>query len=175
MAEGYPGFAEGWALYAEALMAELGYFERPEYLFGMYAAQMTRACRVVIDIGAHLSLPIPTHQAFRPGEEWTYETGVEMLSTIGGLGVEQARSEMTRYLGWPGQAIAYKVGQRVILSLRDEVRAACGADDDAKSFHACILEGGNVGLDRLVQRVREQLADPTSRLRSRRAETTSVA
>jgi uncharacterized protein (DUF885 family) len=166
VSEGYAGFAEGWALYAEALMAELGYFEKPEYLFGMLTAQMTRACRVVIDIGAHLSLPIPRDQPFHPGASWSFELGVEMLSTIGGLGRDQAVSEMTRYLGWPGQAISYKVGQRVLLELRDEVRAACGARYDAKAFHACLLEGGNVGLDRLVRRVRDELADPRSRLRS---------
>ncbi|MFI5297639.1 MAG: DUF885 domain-containing protein [Polyangiales bacterium] len=165
VAEGYAGFAEGWALYAEALMAELGYFEKPEYLFGMLTAQMTRACRVVIDIGAHLSLPIALGQTFHPGEAWSYDLGVEMLSTLGGLGLEQARSEMTRYLGWPGQAIAYKVGQRVILGLRDEVRAACGSAYDAKAFHSCILEGGNVSLERLVQRVRAELEDPHGRLR----------
>ena len=64
-------------------MAELGYYEKPEYLFGMLSNQMIRACRVVIDIGSHLSLPIPADQPFHPGEAWSFETGVEMLTSHG--------------------------------------------------------------------------------------------
>ena len=71
----YPGYGEGWALYTEHLMHELGYFEKPEYVLGMLGAQMFRACRVVIDIGCHLELPIPADEtAFHPGEAWTFET-----------------------------------------------------------------------------------------------------
>ena len=153
LADGYSGYAEGWALYAEQLMAELGYYEKPEYLFGMLSCQMVRACRVVIDIGSHLSLTIPTDQAFHPGETWSFELGVEMLETMGGVQPEHALSEMTRYLGWPGQAISYKVGQRVLLQLRDELRRRLGSAFDAKDFHARVLGSGNVGLDHLTRLV----------------------
>jgi uncharacterized protein (DUF885 family) len=149
VADGYSGYAEGWALYTEQLMAELGYYEKPEYLFGMLSCQMARACRVVIDIGAHVGLSIPEGQPFHPGEPWSFELGVEMLTTMAGLGAERSTSEMTRYLGWPGQAISYKVGQRVFLELRDRERARLGAAFDAKEFHARVLGCGNVGLDHL--------------------------
>jgi uncharacterized protein (DUF885 family) len=149
IADGYSGYAEGWALYTEQLMAELGYYEKPEYLFGMLSCQMARACRVVIDIGSHLSLRIPHDQPFHPGETWTFELGAEMLTTMAGLSPERSTSEMTRYLGWPGQAISYKVGQRVMLELREDERRRLGEAFDPKAFHARVLGCGNVGLDHL--------------------------
>ena len=154
LADGYSGYAEGWALYAEQLMAELDYYETPDFMFGMLCCQMIRACRVVIDIGSHLELPIPADQPFHPGEAWSFETGVEMLTTIAGVQSDHAVSEMTRYLGWPGQAISYKVGQRVILELRDAERKRLGAAFDPKAFHASVLGYGNVGLDHLTRLVR---------------------
>lgn len=144
-----PGVGEGWALYAERLMNELGFFEKPEYVFGWLSGQMLRACRVVIDIGSHLELPIPDHQGFHPGERWSFETAVEMLEDYATLSRLNAESEVTRYLGWPAQAIAYKVGEKAILELRDEVETRQGAAFDLKAFHARLLEVGPVGLDLL--------------------------
>lgn len=143
------GAGEGWALYAERLMNELGFFEKPDYVFGWLSGQMLRACRVVIDIGSHLELPIPTGQEFHPGEPWTFETAVEMLERYATLSRPNAESEVTRYLGWPAQAIAYKVGEKAILELRDDVKARQGAAFDLKAFHARLLEVGPVGLDLL--------------------------
>lgn len=143
----YPGSGEGWALYAEDLMEELGYLEKPDYLMGKLASEMLRACRVAIDIGSHLRLPIPTGQPFHPGEEWTFDAGVEMLVDYAAQTPDVARSEMTRYLGWPGQAISYKVGQQAIRDLRAEVQRRQGAAFDRKAFHARVLEIGSVGLD----------------------------
>lgn len=151
----YSGAGEGWALYAERLMRELGYFEKPEYEFGMLASEMLRACRVVIDIGMHLGLPIPENQRFHPGEAWTFETAVEMLTDYAGQLDDYARSEVTRYLGWPGQAPSYKLGERLILELRDEVRARHGADFDLKRFHADVLLAGAVSLGLLREFVLE--------------------
>lgn len=108
------GYAEGWALYAERLMDELGYLERPEYVLGMLACQMMRACRVVLDIGAHLGLRAPSDAAFRPGDLIDFDYGIDMLTRVARMPPSHAASEMTRYLGWPGQAIAYKVGERII-------------------------------------------------------------
>ncbi|MFO0603700.1 MAG: DUF885 domain-containing protein [Polyangiales bacterium] len=151
VAYGYSGFAEGWALYAEQLMRELGYYEKPEHELGMLANQMMRACRVVIDIGSHLGLAIPEDTSFHPGERWTYERGVEMMESYGGMTRAHAESELTRYLGWPAQAISYKVGQRAVLALREEfLRAGRGG---LKDFHARVLACGNVGLDLLRDEV----------------------
>jgi uncharacterized protein (DUF885 family) len=143
------GYAEGWALYAERLMDELGYLEKPEYVMGMLACQMMRACRVVLDIGAHLGLHAPADAPFRPGELIDYDYGVDMLVRVGRMARSHAMSEMTRYLGWPGQAIAYKVGERIILGVRDEVRARQGNSFDMKRFHASLLSTGAIGLGAL--------------------------
>ncbi|MCC6524563.1 MAG: DUF885 domain-containing protein [Polyangiaceae bacterium] len=144
--ESYLGFVEGWALYAERLMEELGYYEKPDYVLGMLSQQMMRACRVALDIGAHLELELPASSPFRPGARVDYEHGVAMLTEVAGLPLDQAESEMTRYLGWPGQAIAYKVGERAILELREEVRRRDGAAFDLRAFHARLLGNGAVGL-----------------------------
>jgi len=149
------GSGEGWALYAERLMRELGYFERPEFEFGMLASSILRACRVAIDIGSHLQLPIPEGQPFHPGESWTFDMGVEMLQDYAGQLPDYAASEVTRYLGWPGQAPSYKIGERVILELRAEMKRRQGPDFDLKQFHSDILEAGAVGLDLLREFVLE--------------------
>lgn len=143
----YPGSGEGWALYAEDLMEELGYLEKPDYLMGKLSSEMLRACRVVIDIGSHLGLQIPAGQPFHPGEPWSFDLGVEMLVDYAAQSPDLARSEMTRYLGWPGQAISYKVGQQAIRDLREEAQRRHGAAFDRKAFHARLLEVGSVGLD----------------------------
>lgn len=150
LGDGYSGYAEGWALYTEELMRELGYYERPEYVFGMLANQLIRALRVVIDIGAHLDLPIPQDAPFGAGERWTFERAVTTLCERAGMSPDHAESDVTRYFGWPGQAISYKVGQRVMLSLREAWRARHGHDlASLRAFHAQVLGCGPVGLDRL--------------------------
>jgi uncharacterized protein (DUF885 family) len=145
----YPGSGEGWALYAEDLMEELGYLDEPDYVMGKLASEMLRACRVVIDIGSHLRLPIPRGQPFHPGEYWTFDTGVEMLEDYSAQDHPVAVSEMTRYLGWPGQAISYKVGQQEIRDLRVAAEKRGGPAFDRKVFHSRLLELGSVGLDLL--------------------------
>lgn len=146
VAYGYSGFAEGWALYAEELMGELGYYERPEYELGMLANQMMRACRVVFDVGAHTHQPIPADAPFHPGERWSFELGVELMIEYGGMTRPTAESEVARYLGWPGQAPSYKLGQRVMLDTRREHLARGGT---LRDFHSRVLGCGNVGLDQL--------------------------
>lgn len=148
----YPGSGEGWALYAEQLMGELGYLERPEYVVGLLSSQLVRAARVAIDIGVHLELPIPDDVSFHPGEEWTFDIARELLTDRGFMPSASATSEILRYFGWPGQAISYKVGEHAILQLRDEWRAAGHAD--LKEFHSVVLSAGSVGLDLLRDHVR---------------------
>ncbi len=147
----YSGSGEGWALYAERFMDELGFLERPEYRVGLLSSQLLRACRVVIDIGCHLELPIPDWVSFQPGQNWTFEIARELLMTRALEGQASAESEVTRYLGWPGQAISYKVGEQAILDLRDEHRSR--PDFDLKKFHADLLAIGSVGLDLLRQQM----------------------
>jgi len=153
LAVGYSGYAEGWALYAEHLMNELGYLEKPDYVLGMHAAKLMRACRVVVDIGMHLGLPIPKSESFHPGEIWDFDRTVEFMTTRAFLPENHARSEATRYLGWPGQAISYKVGERVILELRAAERGRLGSSFDLKAFHAKVLGSGSVGLSLLRELV----------------------
>ncbi len=152
------GYAEGWALYAEQLMEELGYYERPSYVLGMLLAKLFRACRIIADIGMHLELKIPSTFDFHPGEVWNWGLCVELLMKRGFIDKAFAESEATRYLGWPGQAISYKVGERVILDLRNEMKAKLGEGFDLRKFHEAVLSAGSVGLDHLRDIVREALA-----------------
>ena len=145
----YSGYGEGWALYTERLMGELGFFERPEWVLGMLASQLFRAARVVVDIGMHLGLQIPETSPLHGGERWTFEKAVDFMRHVGLQPHAYATSEVTRYLGWPGQAISYKIGEREILRLRDDERRRLGADFDMKAFHSRVLGNGEMGLDLL--------------------------
>ncbi len=145
------GSGEGWALYVERFMDELGFLERPEYRIGLLAMQMMRSCRIAIDIGVHLGLAIPGDVGFHPGEQWSFELACELLRTRALLDEASAAWEVTRYFGWPGQAISYKVGEQVMLDLRD--RLAAQPDFDLKRFHANVLAVGMVGLDLLQRRL----------------------
>ncbi|MEM9654086.1 MAG: DUF885 domain-containing protein [Actinomycetota bacterium] len=147
----YPGSGEGWALYAEHLMGELGFLEKPEYVVGLLSSQLLRSCRIAIDIGTHLELPIPDDVTFHPGEHWNFDLAYELLVERALLGPETATSEVTRYYGWPGQAISYKVGEQAILDLRAE-KAAQG-DFDPKAFHSDVLSVGSIGLDLMRSRL----------------------
>ena len=138
------GFSEGWALYAEHLMDERGFYTEPAMRIGMLVNQIARACRVVLDIGLHLDRPIPRGACFEPGEPWTFERAVRFMTAIGGLRPEVAESEVLRYLGWPGQAISYKVGQRVLLELRAGYLQREGKT--LAGFHRELLGSGSVGL-----------------------------
>ncbi len=150
------GHGEGWALYSERLMEELGYLDEPGNRLGMLDAQGFRAARVIVDIGMHLELEIPRDNpfGFHPGETWTPELGLEFMR--GHCRMEDAviRFEVNRYLGWPAQAPSYKVGERIWLQAREEVKQRKGADFDLKAFHRSALDLGSMGLDPL----REALA-----------------
>ncbi len=147
----YPGSGEGWALYAEHLMDELGFLEKPEYQVGLLLSQLLRACRIVIDIGSHCEIDIPSDTNFHPGQAWTYELGTEMLREIAFQPADMADSEVTRYLGWPGQAISYKLGEKAILDLRAERSKA--KDFNLKAFHSSLLSVGSIRLDLLRELV----------------------
>jgi len=143
------GHGEGWALYAERLMADLGYLDDHGDRLGMLDAQAFRAARVVIDIGMHLGLEIPAGTGFHDGETWDPELGLEFLRAHNSMADEFLRFELDRYLGWPGQAPSYKVGERIWLQARDDVRARQGDQFDLKAFHRRALDLGGLGLDPL--------------------------
>ncbi|MGH3877852.1 MAG: DUF885 domain-containing protein [Actinophytocola sp.] len=148
-----PGHGEGWALYAERLMREFGYLSDDGNLLGMLAENLFRAGRVIIDIGMHLRLEIPRGTGFHEGERWTPELGLEFMLTRTITEEALVRDEIDRYLGWPGQAPAYKLGERLWLAARDDARARAGAAFDLKEFHMRALRMGQMGLDTLRERL----------------------
>ena len=141
---GTSGHAEGWALYAERLMEELGYLDDPADRLGMLDGQRMRAARVVLDIGVHLEKQLPDGSG-----PWTADHAFEFMGRNVNMNAGFVRFEVNRYLGWPGQAPSYKVGQRIWEQIRDESRAREGASFDMKSFHKRALDLGGVGLDTL--------------------------
>jgi uncharacterized protein (DUF885 family) len=138
------GHGEGWALYAEKLMQELGYLSDPGDHMGMLDMQRMRAARVVFDIGFHLELAVPERWG---SGAWTPETGYEFLKENLPISEGQLNFEFNRYLGWPGQAPSYKVGQRLWEQIRAELETRPGFD--LKTFHTEALNVGSVGLDTL--------------------------
>lgn len=146
---GVSGYVEGWALYAERLMGELGYLDQPEYYLGMLRSQALRCVRVVVDIGMHLELKIPDREPFHGGETWTPELGQSFALGRSQFPPDFMASEITRYLGMPGQAISYKVGERAWLAARDTARRSARPDFDLKAFHGRALRLGPMGLDQM--------------------------
>ncbi|WP_329214707.1 DUF885 domain-containing protein [Streptomyces sp. NBC_01485] len=142
--------AEGWALYAERLMDELGFLTDAEQRLGYLDAQMMRAARVIVDIGMHLELEIPAHSPFHPGERWTPELAQEFFGAHSSRPADFVESELTRYLTIPGQAIGYKLGERAWLLGREKARERHGDAFDLKSWHMAALSQGSLGLDDLV-------------------------
>jgi uncharacterized protein (DUF885 family) len=155
MMAGTSGHGEGWALYAERLMRELGYLKDDGDLMGMLDAHLFRAGRVIIDIGMHLELTIPAGTGFHEGERWTPELGLEFMLTRTLTEPALVRDEIDRYLGWPGQAPSYKLGERLWLAAREEARLRNPNTFDLKVFHQRALEMGSMGLDTLRERLAE--------------------
>jgi uncharacterized protein (DUF885 family) len=141
---GTSGHAEGWALYAERLMEQLGYLDDPADRLGMLDGQRMRAARVVLDIGVHLGKPVPDGS-----QTWTAEYAFDFLGRNVNMNDGFVNFEVNRYLGWPGQAPSYKVGQRIWENLRDEAKAREGSAFNIKEFHRRALDLGGVGLDTL--------------------------
>ncbi|MGH3676271.1 MAG: DUF885 domain-containing protein [Mycobacterium sp.] len=132
------GHGEGWALYAERLMAELGWLDDAGNRMGMLDAQRFRAARVVIDIGVHCGLTAPD------GDVWDAEKAWMFLQSHSAMAEANLRFELDRYLGWPGQAPSYAIGQRIWQRLRDE---ALGRGLSLKEFHRRALDLGGLPLD----------------------------
>jgi uncharacterized protein (DUF885 family) len=131
------GHGEGWALYAERLMAELGWLDDPGTRMGMLDAQRFRAARVVIDIGVHCGLTAPD------GGVWDAARAWDFLTTHSAMAEENLGFELDRYLGWPGQAPSYAVGQRIWQQLRAEVTTT---GVGLREFHRRALDLGGLPL-----------------------------
>ncbi|QZY48599.1 MULTISPECIES: DUF885 domain-containing protein [Mycolicibacterium] len=144
------GHGEGWALYAERLMAELGWLEDAGNRMGMLDAQRFRAARVVIDIGVHCGLVAPDGGVWDADRAWTF------LQSHSAMAEENLRFELDRYLGWPGQAPSYAIGQRIWQQLRDDM-VARGAP--LKDFHSRALDLGGLPLDVLQSALLEAAED----------------
>ena len=135
------GYCEGWALYAERFMDELGAFDDPAIELGYLSGQALRAARIVVDIGMHCG-----YKDF-DGNVWNAESAYNLLVERGMLAPDFAKSEIERYLGWPGQAISYKVGERVWMKVREDAKARLGSNFDIKAWHNYALKIGPMGLD----------------------------
>ena len=150
-----PGHGEGWALYAEQLCDEFGWFENPDYRLGFLGGQILRTVRVIIDIGMHLG---KTHSRWHHAQRrhalprWRgLDPDLAFEFSVHETGHTEAfmRSEIDRYLGWPAQAISYKIGQREWVAARDDARARDGDAFDMKAWHTKALRLGAIGLDQL--------------------------
>lgn len=141
---GTSGHAEGWALYAERLMQQLGYLDDPADRLGMLDGQRMRAARVVLDIGVHLG-----KERLDGAGVWDHDYALDFMGKNVNMPAEFVQFEVNRYLGWPGQAPSYKVGQRIWEQVRDEYQQRQGAAFSIKDFHKRALDMGGVGLDTL--------------------------
>jgi len=141
---GTSGHAEGWALYAERLMQDLGFLDDDGDRLGMLDGQRMRAARVVLDLGVHLGKP-----RLDGTGSWDWDYALQFMSDNVNMNASFVRFEVNRYFGWPGQAPAYKVGQRIWEQTRDACRAREGSAFDIREFHRRALDIGGVGLDTL--------------------------
>lgn len=159
------GHGEGWALYAERLCFELDLLGKPEFVLGWLNGQLLRAVRVVIDIGMHcgeeLNIGVPFDSPVAAGMPWNANTGLAYARHYLGDGFDM-QSEINRYLGWPGQAISYKVGEREWLGARKDVKSALGPTFDLKRFHTVALDLGAMGLAQLRTEIVRALTSPAT-------------
>ncbi|WP_263353856.1 DUF885 domain-containing protein [Acidicapsa acidisoli] len=141
----YTAFVEGWALYSERLGKDVGFYQDPYSDFGRLEADMWRAIRLVVDTGVH-------------SQHWTREQMIDYFKAHSGMDDTNIQAETDRYIAWPGQALAYKIGQLKILELRDRAKKALGDKFDIRAFHDEVLDSGALPLDVLEQRVNDWIA-----------------
>ena len=142
----FSGFGEGWGLYVEYLGNEMGVYQTPYERFGQLSYEMWRAARLVIDTGIH-------HYG------WTREQAVDYLASHTALSEREVETEIDRYISWPGQALAYKLGEMTIRRVRAKAEAELGADFDIRKFHDVVLSLGSVPLPALEERIDAFIAD----------------
>jgi uncharacterized protein (DUF885 family) len=138
-------FGEGWGLYSERLGLEAGFYTDPYSNFGRLTYEMWRACRLVVDTGIHAM-------------GWTREQAMEYLTANTALSLHEVRTEIDRYIAWPGQALAYKIGERKILELRERAESELGPRFDIREFHDAVLLNGSVPLPVLERAIEAYIA-----------------
>jgi uncharacterized protein (DUF885 family) len=148
---GFTAFVEGWGLYAERLGLEAGFYKDPYSDFGRLTMEAWRACRLVVDTGIHYL-------------GWTREQAIEYMRANSAMSLHDIRSEVDRYIGWPGQALAYKTGQMKISELRAEAEKQLGERFDVRAFHDVVLGSGAIPLDLLDRNVRAWIKQTQSQV-----------
>ena len=141
----FTAFVEGWALYSESLGEEMGLYDTPEKKMGRYSYEMWRACRLVVDTGIHV-------------QGWSRDKAIDYMLTNTALTRHNVEAEVNRYITWPGQALAYKVGELTIKRLRAKAEAELGPKWDERAFHDAVLENGPVPMDVLEAHIGEWIA-----------------
>ena len=158
----YPtAFGEGWGLYAEKLAGEMGIYKTPYEKFGQLSYEMWRACRLVVDTGLHW-------------KGWTREQAEACFLENSALAPHNIKTEVQRYISWPGQALAYKVGELKILELRSKAKTELGADFDIRRFHDAVLLNGGLPLEMLERQINRFIFNERNRLAQTRIESTST-
>jgi uncharacterized protein (DUF885 family) len=147
---GITAFVEGWALYAEQLTREMGLYETPYERFGLLSMEMWRACRLVMDVGIHW-------------KGWTRDQALACLRDNSALSEKNIQNETDRYIGWPGQALGYKIGQLKFEALRDKARTALGPKFDYRRFHDAALDEGAMPLSVLEARIDAWITEMAAR------------
>lgn len=143
-------FGEGWGLYSEYLGEEMGMYETPYDLFGRYTYEMWRACRLVVDVGMHY-------------KGWTRQEAIDFMASNTALSLHEVNTEIDRYIGWPGQALSYKMGELMIKELRSRAETALGAGFSIQEFHNVILRNGSVPLPILEEQVDKYISSTKSK------------
>ncbi|MEM9618757.1 MAG: DUF885 domain-containing protein [Pseudomonadota bacterium] len=149
--EFYPhAFGEGWGLYSEKLGVEMGVYQTPYDHFGRLTWEMWRACRLVIDTGIHT-------------KGWTRQQAIDYLASNTALSLHNVQTEVDRYISWPGQALAYKMGELTIWELRGKAERELGSDFDIREFHDAVIDSGGLPLELLRVRIDEYIAEAKSK------------
>ncbi|RUO59726.1 DUF885 domain-containing protein [Pseudidiomarina marina] len=143
-------FGEGWGLYSEWLGKEMGFYQDPYSDFGRLSYEMWRAARLVVDTGMHAM-------------GWTREEAMDFMASNTALSLHNVKTEIDRYITWPGQALSYKLGEMLIRQLRTEAETALGADFDIREFHDVVLRNGSIPLDILEQEIRNWIDEGVAR------------
>jgi uncharacterized protein (DUF885 family) len=147
---GVTAFVEGWALYAESLGKEVGFYRDPYSEFGRLSYEMWRACRLVVDTGIH-------------AQGWTRRQSIDYMARNSALTLTNVTNEVDRYIAWPGQALAYKTGQMKIRELRTDAERELGPKFDVRRFHDVVLGSGSIPLGVLEDNVRLWIAQEKAR------------
>ena len=142
---GFTAFSEGWGLYSERLGLDVGFYDTPYTNFGRLSYEMWRACRLVVDTGMH-------------SKGWTRQQAIDYMADNSGLSLKNIENEVDRYITWPGQAVAYKIGELKIRELRSLAETELGADFDIRTFHDAVLENGAVPLSVLEDKIKTWIA-----------------